>query len=87
MWVSGRALELCGTLPSTVEGGEIVRDAAGNPTGIFVDLAQFLIPKPAWTTHQMREFFQRTATDVLRVGLTALHDAMSKDAAVEFYKQ
>lgn len=32
-WVSPRVLELMGDLPSKVEGGQIIRDGAGNPTG------------------------------------------------------
>jgi hypothetical protein len=32
-WVSRRALELMGELPAEVEGGHIVRDTQGNPTG------------------------------------------------------
>ncbi|KAG6853611.1 hypothetical protein C0991_002835 [Blastosporella zonata] len=32
-WVSPRVLELMGDLPDTVEGGHIVRDADGRPTG------------------------------------------------------
>lgn len=87
VWVSGRALELCGKLPKKVTGGEIIRDAAGMPTGILVDLAQLLVPRPAWTTHQMREFYQRVMRDALGFGLTAVHDAMTKDPMIEFYKQ
>jgi predicted amidohydrolase YtcJ len=85
-WVSGRALELCGKLPKTVTGGEIVRDASGKPTGVFMDLAQLLIPRPAWTTNQMHEFFQRAIKDMLKVGLTAAHDAMTQAHMIEFYK-
>ncbi|KAG6812236.1 hypothetical protein H0H92_003776 [Tricholoma furcatifolium] len=35
MWVSPRVLELMGDLPDHVEGGLIVRDADGHPTGHF----------------------------------------------------
>ena len=35
MWVSSKVLELLGPLPQTIEGGEIVRDKDGTPTGLF----------------------------------------------------
>lgn len=35
-WVSPAVLGLMGDLPDHVEGGQIVRDDAGKPTGVFV---------------------------------------------------
>jgi predicted amidohydrolase YtcJ len=37
-WVSPAILDLLGDLPDHIDGGEIVRDEAGKPTGIFVRL-------------------------------------------------
>lgn len=33
LWVNGKVLEEMMPLPDTVEGGFIIRDEAGNPTG------------------------------------------------------
>ncbi len=30
-----------GELPETVDGGEIIRDGEGNPTGVFVSIETF----------------------------------------------
>jgi predicted amidohydrolase YtcJ len=35
-WVSQSILDLMGELPEKVEGGEIIRDESGKPTGVFV---------------------------------------------------
>lgn len=37
-WVSPAILKLLGDLPATIDGGEIVRDEDGKPTGLFVSL-------------------------------------------------
>ncbi|KAG9036506.1 hypothetical protein FS842_003437 [Serendipita sp. 407] len=87
MWLSGRALELCGQLPEKAEGGEIIRDSDGKPTGVFLDNAQLLVPRPDWSESQMREFFERGTKDLLKWGVTAVHDAMSRDLAVKFYQK
>ena len=36
IWVSKSVLQRLGSLPDTVEGGQIVRDDNGQPTGVFV---------------------------------------------------
>jgi predicted amidohydrolase YtcJ len=87
VWVSKRVLELCGTLPKKVEGGEIITDATGNPTGMFLDNAQLLIPRPAWSVDQMVEFYQMTMTDVLSLGSTAIHDASTTEPMIDLYKK
>lgn len=87
MWINGRALELCGKLPDKAEGGEIIRNGAtGKPTGVFLDNAQLLVPRPQWSQAQMREFVQKGFKDVLKYGVTAVHDAMTRDIAVKFYR-
>jgi predicted amidohydrolase YtcJ len=80
-------LDLCGKLPKTVDGGEIIVDAVGKPTGVFLDNAQLLIPRPAWSIDQMVEFYQRTMADVLGLGLTGIHDAMTTEPVIDLYKR
>ena len=59
------------------EGGRILRDAAGNPTGVFIDDAQDLIdskvPPPS---HELRKArVLAAAKQIAANGLTEMHDA------------
>ncbi|KAG8703447.1 hypothetical protein FRC08_002837, partial [Ceratobasidium sp. 394] len=87
-WVSNEVIRRLGPLPDKVEGGEIVRDALGKPTGIFLDNAMLLVDdaKPQWTDAQRLRFFQRAVKDALAVGLTTIHDASTFVPDIEFYK-
>ncbi|KAJ7039089.1 amidohydrolase family-domain-containing protein [Mycena alexandri] len=87
-WVSERVLEIMAPLPpdSDVEGGSIIRDAAGEPTGIFVDNAMMLIPRPPWAPEQYTDFFNTAVAEALKYGLTSIHDASTDPAAVAFFK-
>ncbi len=93
LWISPRALELTkahlgGSFPDTVPGGEILRhSSSGEPTGIFVDAAQSLVPVPKWSTEQMREYAERALKDAVAVGLTSIHDAMTSVAELELFNQ
>jgi predicted amidohydrolase YtcJ len=59
------------------EGGRIVRDASGNPTGTFVDAAMDLvenhIPEP--TPAQRKAAVLAAAQNIAANGLTEMHDA------------
>jgi predicted amidohydrolase YtcJ len=59
------------------EGGRIIRDAAGNPTGTFIDDAQALIEGkiPAPTFAERKQQVLNAAIDIARNGLTEMHDA------------
>ncbi|KAJ7647632.1 amidohydrolase family-domain-containing protein [Roridomyces roridus] len=85
-WVSERQVALMSPLPHDVEGGKIIRDADGNPTGIFVDNAMTLIPQPAWTPQQYTDFFNTAVAEALKYGVTSVHDAFTDPAAVTFFK-
>ncbi|KAJ6593564.1 amidohydrolase family-domain-containing protein [Mycena capillaripes] len=87
-WVSERVLEIMAPLPpdSDVEGGSIIRDASGKPTGIFVDNAMTLIPTPSWAPEQYFDFFNIAVAESLKFGLTSVHDASTDPAAVAFFK-
>ncbi|TRM59987.1 amidohydrolase family-domain-containing protein [Schizophyllum amplum] len=84
-WVSSRVLESMGSLPDTVEGGEIVRDADGNATGVFLDAAVSLIPTPLWSEADMKGYLDTTMQQALSFGLTSIHDAMATPEEIEFY--
>jgi len=59
------------------EGGRIIRDAAGNPTGTFIDDAQGLIESkmPAPTFEQRKNQVMHAAQSIAANGLTEMHDA------------
>jgi len=58
------------------EGGEIVRDGAGEPTGVFVDNAELLITRAIDAAAPGTEDLILAAQEALaRVGLTGVHDA------------
>jgi predicted amidohydrolase YtcJ len=59
------------------EGGRIIRDASGNPTGVFVDTAQDLIERvvPAVTREQRKRRVLAAAQNIAANGLTEIHDA------------
>lgn len=85
-WVSTKVLKYMGNLPETVEGGNIVRDEDGNPTGIFVDNARKLIPSPAWSTSTMKRYFETAMKDAVAHGLTSIHDAGTSPEQILFFK-
>ncbi|KAF8993843.1 amidohydrolase family-domain-containing protein [Cyathus striatus] len=87
LWVSRATLDANFPYPESVSGGVIVRDADGNPTGVFVDSAQELVDSPRLTTEDLEEHFQTTVKDALAHGLTSLHDAGFKPESLEFFKQ
>ncbi|KAF8999779.1 amidohydrolase family-domain-containing protein [Cyathus striatus] len=87
-WVSPRVLQIMGNdLPKDVDGGIIVRDNQGKPTGIFIDNAISLIPIPPWSESQMEAFFQTSMEEVLKNGLTNIHDAASSPEMIAFMKK
>jgi predicted amidohydrolase YtcJ len=59
------------------EGGRIVRDTAGNPTGIFIDAASTLIDNamPAASPAQRKARVLAAARAIAATGLTEMHDA------------
>ncbi|PPQ73805.1 hypothetical protein CVT24_007257 [Panaeolus cyanescens] len=86
-WVSPAVLEKMGELPEEVDGGLIVRDADGKPTGVFVDNAMELINMPPWSEEQVQEFFELTMKQALSYGLTSIHDADTKLDHIHFFKK
>jgi len=78
-WANRRALERAGVGRDTPDpaGGRIVRDAAGEPTGLLIDHAMRLVeraepkPAPAMVALWIRAGLERCAA----AGLTGVHDA------------
>jgi predicted amidohydrolase YtcJ len=77
--VNSAALALAGVDRNTKdpEGGRIVRDAAGEPTGVLVDDAMGLVTRviPAPSEAERIRAFLAAQSALLAVGLTCIHDA------------
>lgn len=75
---NARAMQAAGITAATKDpaGGRIVRDATGNPTGVFVDNAQGLIDHavPPPTAAQLEQAISAAIADVHRWGLVSIHD-------------
>ena len=71
------AIKLAGVTRATPDpvGGVIVRDAAGEPTGIFKDAAKDLIAKaiPHPSEAEMTKALHAALAEAARVGLTSVH--------------
>jgi len=90
-WVSPTVLTLLGDLPIEVPGGLIVRDEedGSKPTGVFLDNAMDLVLKviPPWTDNDRLDYLRATVQEMLKWGMTRVHDASSELADLEFFKK
>lgn len=91
MWVSPAVLEQIGDIPiEDVDGGKVVRDADGKPTGVFVDNAirAYVTPvQPEKTDADRENFLRIVSNDALRLGMTGIHDAGLLPVEVEFFRR
>jgi len=89
MLVNSRALALAGIDKSTPNpsGGEIVRDGAGNPTGLLKDNAQGLVRAviPGPTRAQEQAAYADMAAFLLANGITSFMDAATGEDDVRAY--
>src|SRR5438132_10858360 len=91
LWVNDRALRLAGISRETKDpdGGLIVRDAAGNPTGVLVDNAMRMVfqamPRPS--PMDTEALLVRGLKALAAVGLTAVHDAGVDGDTLEVYRK
>jgi predicted amidohydrolase YtcJ len=78
-WANSRALEIAGiTRESTnPQGGEIIRDAAGEPTGVLVDTAKLPVIDsiPPFSDEKALQALELAQEEFLSHGLTGVHDA------------
>ncbi|ESK89828.1 amidohydrolase 3 [Moniliophthora roreri MCA 2997] len=86
-WVSKATLDVNAPFPEEYEGGVIMRDENGNPTGIFQDEAQGLIKPPQLTDDDLMKRFMVTVNDALKYGVTSMHDAGSTPGPLAFFQR
>ena len=94
-----RALQLAGVGAKTPNppGGEIVRDARGQPTGLLRETAQGLVTRALAEFESKRTEAERNADarrmvslagdEALKNGVTSFHDAGAAPALIDLFKQ
>jgi predicted amidohydrolase YtcJ len=89
--VNTAALRAAGVTAATQdpEGGRIVRDASGNPTGTFIDAAMDLVENhiPDPTPAQRKAAVLAAAQNIAAHGLTEMHDAGIDAATIAAVKE
>jgi hypothetical protein len=75
-WANAAALAAAGVTRTTPDpqGGEILRDADGEPTGVLVDAAMNLVPVPEPGDEDLRRRILVAQERVLALGLTGVHE-------------
>ncbi|KAJ7594738.1 amidohydrolase family-domain-containing protein [Mycena floridula] len=85
LWVSSKALEVSLPFPDEVDGGVIVRNQTGYPTGMLLDNAQDLVKQPELTEDDLLKRFRLTVNHALSNGLTSIHDAGLDPVSLRFF--
>jgi predicted amidohydrolase YtcJ len=79
LWVNSKTLQLAGITAATKspEGGEIILDSEGQPTGVLIDNAMNLVYKviPGMTAAQLESTLVTAMESLASYGLTSVHDA------------
>lgn len=94
---NAKAMELSGVNQLSIErqeklegeGGEIIRDGLGNPTGLFIENAIGLITAniPEKTAADDRQALELAMEACLRNGITTFHDAGASRQYIDLYHQ
>lgn len=90
-FANAKAMEMAGITRRTraPSGGEIVRDANGDPIGMFRETAQRLL-QPAYDGSESvdpRRLIELANAEVISKGITTLHDAGTSFATIDLYKE
>jgi predicted amidohydrolase YtcJ len=95
-FVNKKAMELAGITPlrsekptQEVEGGEVLRDDLGNPTGVLVERASTLVSKliPAETPERAEEALTLALKELAEKGITSFHDAGSGQDVIDLLQK
>lgn len=86
IWANSLALRRAGITRDTPDpvGGEIVRDAHGEPTGILRESAQKLLDVIPHDQSPLRPWLERCQDRLLSVGLTSITDIDGEDARAAY---
>jgi predicted amidohydrolase YtcJ len=95
-FANARAMEIAGvnqmsveSMVQDMEGGEIIRDAHGNPTGIFSERAQGIISKHVPEADEARntKALELAIKACQRNGITSFHDAGVGQQTIDRYQR
>ncbi len=96
-FANAKAMEIAGVNQLSIEklssdeseGGEIIRDALGNPTGLFNERAMNLIDQhiPQNTKETDRQALDLALKACLRNGITSFHDAGASRENIELFHE
>lgn len=92
-WANTAALELAGLEEirnsDNPPGGEIVRDASGEPTGVFIDEATRLVGRhvPDPSEAERLQALRLALAETARYGLTGVHDAGVGMRDIQLYRR
>ncbi len=91
-FANAKAMELAGvnrlsteSFAGEVEGGEIIKDELGNPTGVFTERASGIIGKlvPKDTEERADQALSMAIQECLEKGITSFHDAGSGQDVID----
>ncbi len=89
-WANTAAMKAAGITRASKDppGGRIVRDASGNPTGVFTDAAKALVEKvvPPLSAGEMEKSFEAALDHMAKLGLTSVHDMGVSPGAWSLYR-
>jgi predicted amidohydrolase YtcJ len=98
-FANAKAMELAGITRDTPEpeGGEIVKDAKGNPIGMFRETAQRLLREAYYAWHETlgaaqisaewKKVIELADKECLSKGLTSIHDPGSPFETIDLFKE
>ena len=90
MLVNAYAMNIAGinTMTEDVEGGEVIKDPKGNPTGLFNETAMGLINRyiPANTKESDRKAFDLASKNCLQNGITSFQDMGEDENTIQLFK-
>ena len=88
---NAKAMELAGITAKSraPEGGEVIKDAAGNPTGLMNETAQGMIGRviPESTPEKDRKALSLAIEECLANGITSFHDAGAGQGTLDLYQE
>jgi hypothetical protein len=91
VWANGAAMKIAGVDSATADpdGGQIVRDELGQPTGVFVDAATSLIERhvPQPTDEQIKRALRAATRELASLGVTGVHDAGIDERQYRLYRE
>ncbi|GMQ26106.1 amidohydrolase [Algoriphagus sp. oki45] len=94
-FANAKALELAGIAnlkgerPGEVEGGEIITDELGNPTGVLTERASNLVARlvPEETPERAEEALTLALKELVEKGITSFHDAGSGQDVIDLVQK